>query len=138
MPATMTKENAAIFGTFALLDLEGQLDETVEDLEKTAPQVARNFKSVANEFSDELRKRVLRLVKQNIGDPHVQAAMLKIIRIGRELVEAERAELQSPVTPEDIQKRRDVELFGRFLQEEIAKPIMQMIADLWYAPKVKA
>jgi hypothetical protein len=139
MPAaTMSKEerDQAILGTFRLLDLDAQLDNAVEELEEIAgPQPA--FSSFARGFSDEVRNRVLRLVKENTSDPHVQAALLKVIRIGRELLDAERAELQSPVTPEEIQKRKDVERFARFLQEEIAKPVMQAIADVWYAPKVR-
>ena len=137
--AVMSKEqrDAAILGSFALLELDGQLDNAVEELEEIAgPQ--ESFRRIAQEFSEELRNRVLRLVKENISDPHVQAAMLKIIRIGRELVDAERAELQSPVTPEEIQKRKDVERFAKFLQEDIAKPVLQSIADVWYAPKVRA
>jgi hypothetical protein len=134
--AVMSKEerDAAIFGTFALLELDDQLNEVIDDLENIAgPQPA--FSSFARGFSDEVRNRVLRLVKENTSDPHVQAALLKVIRIGRELLDAERAELQSPVTPEEIQKRKDVERFARFLQEEIAKPVMQAIADVWYAPR---
>jgi len=137
--ATMTKaeRDAAILGSFALLELDGQLDNAVEELEEIAgPQ--ESFRRIAQEFSEELRNRALRLVKENISDPHVQAAMLKVIRIGRELVDAERAELQSPVTPEEIQKRKDVERFAKFLQEDIAKPVLQSIADVWYAPKVRA
>jgi len=127
----------AILGSFALRELDDQLNDAIEDLEKTVgPQSA--FSSFANEFSNEVRNRVLRLVKENVGDPHVQAAMLKVIRIGRELLDAERAELQNPVTPEEMQKRKDVERFAKFLQEDIAKPIMQAIADVWYAPKVTA
>jgi len=71
-----------------------------------------------------------------LGTPTFKRAMLKVIRIGRELLDAERAELQNPVTPEEMQKRKDVERFAKFLQEDIAKPIMQAIADVWYAPKV--
>src|SRR5258706_5126283 len=122
MSTAVSKEerDAAILGSFALLELDGQLDNAVEELEEIAgPQ--ESFRRIAQEFSEELRNRALRLVKENISDPHVQAAMLKVIRIGRELVDAERAELQSPVTPEEIQKRKDVERFAKFLQEDIAK-----------------
>ena len=139
MSTAVSKEerDAAILGSFALLELDGQLDNAVEELEEIAgPQ--ESFRRIAQEFSEELRNRALRLVKENISDPHVQAAMLKVIRIGRELVDAERAELQSPVTPEEIQKRKDVERFARFLQDEIAKPLLQSIADVWYAPKARA
>src|ERR1700730_14191466 len=118
--AAMSKEerDATILGSFALLELDSQLDNAVEELEEIAgPQPA--FSNFSRGFADEVRERVLRLVKENVGDPHVQTAMLKVIRLGGELLERERAELQNPTTPEEIQKRKDVERFAKFLQEAI-------------------
>ena len=142
--ATMTKaeRDAAILGSFALLELDGQLDSAVEELEEIAgPQPA--FSSFAREFTETVRNRVLRLVKENIADPHVQAAMLKVIRIGREVLDEEKAELAElqnkfPASAEAHQKAAGVKWFAKFLQEDIAKPVMQSIADVWYAPKVRA
>jgi hypothetical protein len=140
----MSKEDRdqAILGSFALLELEGQLDSAVEELEKIAgPQPA--FAGFARGFADEVKERVLRLVKENVGDPHVQTAMLKVIRIGREVLDEEKAELAElqnkfPGSAEARQKAAGVKWFAKFLQEDIAKPVMQSIADVWYAPKVRA
>jgi len=136
--ATMTKaeRDAAILGSFALLELDGQLDSAVEELEEIAGP-HRLFELCAGNSPRQYAIACFDWLRRTCG-PHVQAAMLKVIRIGRELVDAERAELQSPVTPEEIQKRKDVERFAKFLQEDIAKPVMQSIADVWYAPKVRA
>ncbi len=64
MSTAVSKEerDAAILGSFALLELDGQLDNAVEELEEIAgPQ--ESFRRIAREFTEELRNRVLRLVK---------------------------------------------------------------------------
>jgi hypothetical protein len=137
--AVMSKEqrDQAILGTFALLELDDQLIEAVEELEEIAgPQPT--FSNFARGFGEEIRNRVLSLVKDNVADPRVQAAMLKVIRIGGELLERERAELQSPATPEAVQKLKDVEHFDKFLRNEIAKPILEAISNEWQRQRTEA
>ena len=141
--AVMSKEerDAAILGSFALLQLEGELDSAVEDLENIAgPQPT--FSNFAREFSDEVRNRVFRLTQESVSDPHVQARLLHAIRAGRDVLDAEKAELAElekkfPGSVEASQNAAGVKWFAKFLQEDIARPVMQSIADVWYAPKVK-
>src|SRR5260370_39361126 len=115
--ATMTPaERDEILDALIANDQARELGEAVEPLRGRDDNEfgAKSLVSYADHFDTEVSQRVRDLIRRN---PQRHGAVLSALRIGLELVEAERTELKSSDDLEAARKLKDVDHFERYVRE---------------------
>lgn len=125
-----------LLDAFRQNELSYDLWDSIEELEQLAgPQ--ENFRRIARDFATETRSRVLELVKQGIGDPHVQGRIFYALRLADEALCQERAEVKvskfpglRTVNSEVASIERDLDAFARYLHN-FKRDIANLAAEAW-------
>ena len=120
--ATMTAaERDEILEALIANDQANELGEAVELLRGLDNEFATSLVSYADHFDSEVRQRVRELIRKH---PERHWAIMSVLKIGIELVEAERSELKGRRNPEAACKQKDVDHFERYVRE-IARDVLR-------------